>query len=456
MKAKYLLVATCLVWAICLCGARAEDTAAKTCDLSSGTRSNEINRVEVSVEVGGNLNLEHAKKPLQLPMSVNLKLAYEERILSFPTRPEGVLRSVRWYDAPSGTRQVGNDKPKPSLGEDRRLMAVEITDSKPVLFSPNSPLDRDELDLVDVPANSLLVDRLLPNKEVRVGDVWEHSQQALAGVLGLDRIESHDIQSKLLEVVGGVARVQLNGKAKGVECGAAAQLEVKAKYQYDLTNKRITWMGLLIREHRETGEAAPSFDVVVRLQMKITPMDKPLKLTGVVTMSVPPQATPKLTQLEHRSGDGLWRVAYGRDWYVVQDDRDLTKLKLLDNGERITQANISSLPKTDAAKIPSLDEFQQDIRRTLETSFGQFVSAGQSANGANYRVYRVVVQGQTQDLPVEWRYYLVANDQGQQVVATFANSTTTSARLNDADRRLVDAIRLTDPKLAAKAAGSKQ
>ena len=57
------------------------------------------------------------------------------------------------------------------------------------------------------------------------------------------------------------------------------------------------------------------------------------------------------------------------------------------------QCNLSSLPRRDPDKLVSLEEFQDDVRRALGKSFGEFVEAGQSPNEANCRVFRVVVHG---------------------------------------------------------------
>ena len=64
---------------------------------------------------------------------------------------------------------VGDAQFAPTLRPEHRLIAVEAG-PQTTLFSPAGNLTRDELDAVDIQADSLLVDRLLPEKLVAVGD----------------------------------------------------------------------------------------------------------------------------------------------------------------------------------------------------------------------------------------------------------------------------------------------
>ncbi|MDZ7620847.1 MAG: hypothetical protein U1E05_27910, partial [Patescibacteria group bacterium] len=88
----------------------------------------------------------------------------------------------------------------------------------------------------------------------------------------------------------------------------------------------------------------------------------------------------------------------------------------------------------------------------LGDRFDRFVSAGQWANDAKYRVYRVAVAGTAQaevkqtttKVPIEWRYYLVMDDLGRRMAFAITIEAELAARVGDADRELVDSFRFTD------------
>ena len=69
---------------------------------------------------------------------------------------------------------------------------------------------------------------------------------------------------------------------------------------------------------------------------------------------------------------------------------------------------------------------------------------------AEYREYRVVVDGQASELPIRWIYYLVADKHGRRVVFAFVVEQRLMEAFGDADRRLLATVRLVDPKVASK------
>ena len=78
---------------------------------------------------------------------------------------------------------------------------------------------------------------------------------------------------------------------------------------------------------------------------------------------------------------------------MIAAKNSVVKLKLVDQGTPAGRVLCVLATPGATDKLVSLEEFQEDVRRALGKSFGEFVEAGQSVNAANYRVYRVVVHG---------------------------------------------------------------
>ena len=112
----------------------------------------------------------------------------------------------------------------------------------------------------------------------------------------------------------------------------------------------------------------------------------------------------------------------------------------------MAQCNLASLADHDPGKLVSLAEFQEDVRRALDKSFGEFVEASESSNAAQYRIYRVVVHGTASDLAMRWIYYLVAEPQGRQVALTFTVEQKLAERFADADKPMVQSLRFAEAK----------
>ncbi len=314
------------------------------------------------------------------------------------------------------------------------------------MFSPAGSLTREELDAIDIQGNSLVVDRLLPDKPVAVGDNWQHSEQLLAALLGLDEVAKTTVKSTLKEVADTVARFEFEGNVEGAIYGVSTRIEIKGRYRFDLQRKRIDWVAMLVKEEREGSFVDDGLDVVSRLRMTVMAADEPASLADAALAGLTLKPTRELTELVCRSPAGDWQCRHDRRWFVYHQRPNSTAivLRLVDRGMPAGQCNLTALPRRQPDKLVSLEEFQADVRRALEKAFGEFVTAGQSTNEAGYRVFRVVVHGAASDIPMRWIYYHLADPQGRQAAFTFVVEQKLTERFADADKGLVGSLRFLD------------
>jgi hypothetical protein len=421
-----------------------------TVALRSGRAPGAGDLVQAALEVGGDLKMVEEGKVRRVKMNVEAKFVYHEKSLQVPAAAHAPMRSVRHYDRAEGEIQSGDHPYNPSLREDRRLIGVEVDRPEVTLFSPQGPLTFDELDLIDVLANSLVLDRLLPQKPVAVQSPWKHPDDVIAAMLGLDTITESDVRSVLTGIDGGEAKLEISGRVAGAERGVSTALELKGKYRFDLTAKRITWFGLLVREDRSVGQVDTGFDVVARLVMKITPGRQSDHLTDAALAGFPLEPTPELTQLSYEPAGGTWLLAHDRRWHVVTEEASQAVMRLIDDGDKLAQCNVALLPQAaDAAQL-TLEAFQENVVRALDENFASLARASQHHNEADYRVFRIVAEGETSSVPMLWIYYLVTDEHGRRVVLAFVLERAKLDRFQKADEQLVGALRLAEPKVASK------
>lgn len=413
-----------------------------------------VDRVDTLLEVGGTLKIASdspnpPSKPASVPMNASAKLSYTEKTVKAPPSIDRPAASFRYYDKAEATIQVGSDRFSPTLRQQRRLIGVATRGGKITMYCPDGPLTREELDLVDLPGNSLMVDRLLPTHSVALGDAWKHSSNVLAALCGLDRVTQSDVQSVLQSIDEHSAQIEMAGYAAGSIQGLSSTIQLKAKYRFDMEAGRITWLALLIKEEREAGAVGPGLDVVARLQMKITPGVQSPQLAAAAAPNRSEEPSELLTRLAYTSPDAAWEMTYDRRWILISERKELTIFRMADEGDYVAQCNISFTP---AAAGPSvtLAQFQDDIREALGKSFGQFVRASESITEAGYTMYRVEVQGQASGVPMEWIYYRLVDKPPRQMVALFTVEPNMAEKFRDADRQLVRAIRFLAPQVAAK------
>ena len=422
--------------------------AAETADtplvLHSARQPGQTDRVVINVQVGGETKYAEAGKSRQEKMSVVRELDYFEKTLDVAGE-DCTGRSVRDYRKATATVTVDKDAFQPALQPRHRLITCEASKRAAVLYPTDGNLTRDELDAIDIQANTLLLDRLLPEKAVAVGDRWPHSPELTAAMFGLDDVATCTVQSTLKEVSKSRALCEMTGRVEGTIHGVSTTIEVMAKYRFLLAKKRIDWLGLLIKEDRKPSFVDDGLDAVSRIDIRLKEVDAPESLADAAPAKRAAEATEASMALCFLSPDGAWQCRHDRLWYPHYDrpKNAVVKLRRVDRAEAGGQCIISSLPKRDPQKLPSLADFQEDIRRALGKEFGEFVEASETANGADYRVYRAVAQGTVSDVAMRWIYYLVADPQGRQVALTFAVEQRLVDRFADADKLLVESLRFT-------------
>jgi len=435
--------------------------------LHSTRTEGEVDRVQVLLEVGGQMTATSGGKQHKSKLNVVCDLAYHEKTLEAVAKQKSPeededsapdTRSVRYYDKAEAAVRTENAELKPKLRVKRRLVVAELNSDGSVLFSPEGPLSRAELELIDVQGNTMLLDRLLPGQSVSVGDKWQLSDDLLATLLGPDTVAESDVYCTLTEVTDEVARMEIGGKLQGTCDGAATKMEIKGKYRFDRRMKRIDWFALLVKESRQSNALTNGLEVIARVQVRVKPGAACEELSAASLEDISLDAGPASRLLKYEPSDESWQCAHDRRWIVTGESPNITAMRMVDHGDVLARCGISPLPKGKPEEIVSLEEFQADIERGLGESFGEFVSAGVRMNSENYRVYRVVVSGQAramvevadkkdgktkaeeQTVPIQWRYYLVAERGGRRLVFVFSMEEALADRFGGEDLKLVDSL----------------
>ncbi|MBS0209509.1 MAG: hypothetical protein JSS27_11195 [Planctomycetes bacterium] len=426
--------------------------AAETHWLRPALKAGDTATVELLLEVGGNLQVNEQQNVRALPTSVVGKLRYHERLMKLS--PDGQQAdSLRWYEQTDATIKVNNTVTKPALRDDRKLIAAHLRDDRATLVSPSGPLVQDELELLDVPANTVMLHRLLPDKDVAVNDTWAHGEAVMTTLLGLDAVSQTDVVSQLKEVDATGAKCELFGSVQGAVNGVATSIEVKGRYKFNSAAGRITWLALLIEEKRSIGQVGPGTDVVARLQVTIKPESAPAELADELVAQVPWAVEPGQETLECLLRNGQLQFMHDRRWHVIDESNDAVALRLVDRGELVAQCNISSLP---SGKDVTLERFQEDVQRSIQKHFGSFIEAKEGANALGQKVYRVVAAGTVAELPIQWIYYRLSDEQGHQAVFVFTIEEPMLELLSGADQGLFSSAQFIDGKSQTAAVPAAQ
>jgi hypothetical protein len=411
--------------------------------LKSSRKVGSTDLVETLLEVTGDVKqVSNELKTTTDKMEVVAGFRYEERINQFSIGT-GSLSGVRQYNLAKSKIKIGDQIKMPELDEELQTIVCSFEQDKVSLFSPYGSLRGEQLLLIeDMPGNTLTLDRLLPNKEVRVGDSWKIPDNILRSFLSVDSVTESNVEAVLTAVADNMAMVEVVGDASGIYLGAATEMSIRAKYQFDITMKRINWLGLLIEENRSIGHVGPGLDLVARLQVKISPIAEPQTLTDEITKGIDLRSTDKVLKLKYDGGKGPWRFFHDRDWYVFQDDPQTTILRKLYRGELVAQCNIADMGKVDVKTMTTLDKFKKELADGLGKSFGKIVAAEEFENNRGYKVFKVLIDGTVEELSLRWVYHLMTDKNGYQSVVVFVVEADMLEQFADADDILLETFRM--------------
>ncbi len=418
--------------------------------------ANELTRVKVLFELQGELTLQpqdkSGKQATQTPVEVRAELVYHEKVVQANAKVPVAARSVRHYETAGAVIQYKGGTVRPRLRDDRRIVAVGLEKAPDaVLFSPLGPLDHDELDLLSVPANSAVVNSLLPNRPTRVGATWRLETDWLATLIGMDAVHSADIACKLDRVEKGLAIVHLQGTASGASDGVSNEMTLAAKYSFDLRQRRITWLAMSLKEKRAIGHAHPGTDATARVQISMEGATNVPTLHEKVLADLNLEPDDSSRLLEFNSPVGGFQMLVDRRWQVMVDRTDVSVLRLVDRGDLLAQCNISSLPALEPGETFSLVDFQQDIQRALANHFGEFLTASESRTEDGVHVMRVAATGKEAEtaLSIDRVYYHLTDPQGRRASCVFTYETDLADRFAAGDQAAISSFRFSE-----KTAGS--
>lgn len=425
-------------------GTRANDRVL----LAADSEANAAQRVEVVVEAAGELKFRDKETLKSLPTSVAARLAYDEKRLG--DAEDGRAQVIRRYRTVEPTIRVDKSTLQPKLRDERNLLVVRATEAQPQIYSPLGTLNSDELELLQLPFADLLVDRLLPDREVTVNESWSHEEALFCSLLNLDAVSQSNVSSTLAEATEDSARIEFKGLVQGALGGVATEIDVVGRYKFDLQTHRVTWLAVLLKEKRAIGHVEPGIEATTRLQMTLAPIAEPSDLAPAALQELDLSPRPDLLRLEYETTAGGYRLEHDRRWAVMTDSREVLSLRLVDRGELIAQCNIRPITLPDPTRRPTLSQFQADVRRSLDKSFRQFVGVSESENTAGQTVFRAEAIGTVEDLEIHWIYYLVLDAQGRQVVFAFTVEEPLLERFAESDHELIGTVRFIDPAATAE------
>lgn len=396
---------------------------------------------DLQLTVSGKMKIDRDGKPDAVPLEAKAKHSYLERVAAGDGGT--VQKVVRFYKEAATDRVSGVDRSRQTLSDDRRGIVAQQTPAGILHFHPTGPLTRDDLELVSEHFETLALPGLLPNKAVKVGETWTIANDVAQALCQFDGLVKNELVGKLTAVQDGKATFAVEGKAEGIEQGAAVKVAVTATGTFDVAKRLTVAVHWEQTDARDQGPISPALDAKATIDLtRAAQTAESKELTDLQAKLPAGDKVPDvLTQLRHADAGG-YEMVYPRDWHiVVKNDKHLV-LRLLSRGEFLSQATIAawkpSASSTDAKAI--LTEFVDATKKLPGWEPEKVLENGPMPAEAGRQLYRLSAAGKQDGLEVVQSFYLLTGPAGQHVAVANVCNAASHAKVGAQDLALVAAI----------------
>jgi hypothetical protein len=377
-------------------------------------------RVRLLVELGGQVHvprnvLVSKDRSRQIPIEAESTIDYEER---WTRQSDGqITGSQRYYHEAFSTTKVSGGEQRLELRDEARTIVAQTDTGRLTLRGAPVPLRHTEVELLEVPLNSLAIDGLLPLVPVTQGAIWEPTDEAMGRLLNMETVQRSKVKAELVELTDDQAKVQLQGTIDAAVDGVPTAIELAMKVTFDRRQQAITWCAAAVRERRDIGRAEPGFELSARIRM----MREPLETASLLPAQLEVGADAAARLVEILSPDGGFQMLTDPQWRVMNDGGGWTMLRCVERDAVLAQCEIRRLHPLPAGRQLTLEGLQSDISRSLGKSFREFIEAEEKLTSNGLRLLRLVAEGRVEEVPVQWIYLHLSDDRGERrsVVFTF-------------------------------------
>ncbi len=410
--------------------------------LSEGPLAGSCYRLELRMNLAGQMTVRQNGKDLALKQSAEARHEFLERVLK--TAPTGLVdQAARFYKDAQATITVAGESSSRKLRADRTFLVAHRHGDQVVTYCPKGLLTGAEFELTEH-FDTLALPGLLPGKEVTIGDSWKLTNAAAQALCDIDGLVGHDLAGTLEKVEAGLAHLAVTGTANGIDLGAAVKLTIRAGVHFDLKARRVVALVWQQNDDREAGPVSPALKAQITTTLKRTPIEQPKELHDFVLVQVPDAKTPpeSLTQIVYTDAKGRFELSHARDWHLVGRTDEHVVFRLLDRGDFVAQASIAPWKKADPGKHLTPKEFKAAMDRAPGWEPEKVVDQSEvGADVKDLKICRLAATGTLDGVEAVQYFYLVAGPQGEQTVLTFTMTPTQAQKLDPRDLLLVRSLR---------------
>ncbi len=423
----------------------AEIALAQSVSLAEAPLPKSCFRNELTMELKGKITVQQEGKNITLTQAATARHDFLERVLE---SREGVAeKAARIYETAGATITIDTEAVKLAFRPGHTLMISQRTNNQLQTYCPQGLLTNEEKELTDH-FDTLAVSGLLPAKDVAVGEIWSIPTNVVLAICELDGLVSGNLSGKLSKIQGDVAEGTIDGIVKGIGVGAQVAMEIKARFAFELKEKRIIALEWHQHDERLQGPVNPGLTADVIYRLKRTPIIEPNELSEIALVRALSVPTEKVTGISYRDARGRFSFQHSRNWHMVgQQDKHLVLRLLSERGDFVAQATLTPFTRETPGKMMDIDQFVA----LMATAPGWEQEADLIEKNAKVdmppesglKAYRVGATGKLSGVAAIQYFHLLTADSGEQMVVTFTMDPKQAPNLSPHDLTLVRNITLS-------------
>jgi hypothetical protein len=409
-------------------------------DLTEQVKPSDCFTYSLEMKLDGELRIKKETGPATLKLKATAQHQFHERVLASVSA--SATRTVRHYDQAKVAIDLQGNASERTLRPSRKLIVAQRHNDQHLVYSPSGALLRGELEAVGDHFDTLMIASLLPGKEVKPVEKWEISKAVAGPLCHLEGVTECKLQGMLVAVKVDQAHLAITGTVSGVEKGAQVKCEVSANGIFDLKLKRLVSLNWEQRDVRDQGPVSPASTVLVTIKATRKAVETPTELADVALVSVPEGFSPPaaMTYVEHRDAKDRFALFHSRDWQLTALTAEHAVWRLVERGEFLAQATVTPWTKAAKGKAGDAEEFKKAMNNTSGWRPEREVQAGKVDAPMGKSIYRFSVLGQLDGVEVLQNFFLISNEQGEQVVLTVTTSPKNAEKLGAKDLALAGSL----------------
>lgn len=371
-----------------------------------------------------------------LPMRVQAHMDFFQRYTGNATENQ----AIRYYREAKSSIKVDDGTTAAVLSNGNRHIVTRVVSgsARPIqVASLGDALQQSELDLLRNPGDPLTVPALVNRDNVAKGDRWDAPKKALGSFLAVDRVLKSNVQLSLKSIENGQAKIYFSGKVRADVDDVKTDIELSGLLVANLDERSISSVRLAMREQKKQGQLAPGFFGRTKIETRLSSVKSIKQLSTPVIKQL--TAGKKVQQrLKWVSEAGRFQVKYDPSWRLIASEKEAAILRFLNEGESMAQCSIVRLASRPADNPLTLEKFKKEVTSIVTADKNaRLKSAEQLKSRSGLNILEIQVTGVVEEIPLNWMYFHVSNNQGRCVTFVFTLEQELAVEVRPAARKLV-------------------